>query len=72
MPFCQKRGSEIVHGVIDLLYRYGDSWHIIDYKTNAERTQLAEKYAAQLDAYQEAVREMIGVEADAAIYHIDV
>ena len=72
VPFCQKRGNEIVHGVIDLLYRTGDVWHIIDYKTNAERTQLAEKYAAQLDAYKMAVREIIGTDADASIYHIDV
>ena len=72
VPFCQKRESEIVHGVIDLLYRCGDVWQIIDYKTNAERTQLAEKYAAQLAAYTEAVREIAGVEAQAKIYHIDV
>lgn len=72
VPFCQKHGSEIVHGVIDLLYRCGDAWQIIDYKTNAERTQLAEKYAAQLAAYTEAVREIAGLETQAGIYHIDV
>jgi len=72
VPFCQKRGSGIVHGVIDLLYRTGDVWRIIDYKTNAERKQLAEKYAAQLAAYTEAVREIVGVEALAGIYHLDV
>ncbi len=72
VPFCQKRGSEIVHGVIDLLYRCGDAWQIIDYKTNAEHSQLAEKYAAQLAEYTEAVREIAGIEAQAGIYHIDV
>ena len=70
VPFCQQRGSDIVHGVIDLLYRIGDAWHIIDYKTNAERAQLAEKYAAQLAAYKDVVREIIGAKADAQIYHI--
>ena len=72
VPFCQQRGSEIVKGIIDLLYCSGSEWHIVDYKTNAERSRLAEKYAAQLAAYTEAVREIIGVEADAGIYHIDV
>ena len=72
VPFCQKRGSEIVHGVIDLLYRCGDAWQIIDYKTNAERKQLAEKYAEQLVAYTEAIREIAGAEAATGIYHIDV
>jgi len=72
VPFCQQRGSEIVNGIIDLLYRMGDAWHILDYKTNAERSRLSEKYAEQLAAYTEAVREIVGVEADAIIYHIDV
>lgn len=72
VPFCLQCGSEIVHGVIDLLYRCGDTWQIIDYKTNAERKQLAEKYAEQLVAYTEAVREIAGVEGAAGIYHIDV
>ncbi|MBQ8922548.1 MAG: UvrD-helicase domain-containing protein [Oscillospiraceae bacterium] len=72
VPFCQQRGSEIVSGVIDLLYRKDGAWHIVDYKTNAERAHLAEKYAAQLAAYREAVRAIIGAEADARIYHIDV
>lgn len=72
VPFCLHHGSEIVHGVIDLLYRCGNTWQIIDYKTNAERKQLAEKYAEQLVAYTEAIREIAGVEAVAGIYHIDV
>ncbi len=72
VPFCLRRGNEIVNGVIDLLCRSGEKWKIIDYKTNAESAGLSEKYAAQLDAYKEAVREIIGAEADAAIYHIDV
>jgi ATP-dependent helicase/nuclease subunit A len=72
VPFCQQQGSEIVNGVIDLLYRTGDVWHIIDYKTNAEQKQLAEKYAAQLSAYRDAVRAIVGAEADTGIYHIDV
>ena len=61
-----------MHGVIDLLYRCDDAWQIIDYKTNAERKQLAEKYVEQLAAYTEAVREIAGVQAAAGIYHIDV
>ncbi len=72
VPFCQQRGSEIVNGIIDLLYCSGGEWHIVDYKTNVERSKLDEKYAGQLAAYAEAVREIIGVEADAGIYHIDV
>ena len=72
VPFCRQCGDAIVHGVIDLLYRAGGAWHIIDYKTNAEKKQLAEKYAAQLDAYKEAFHVLTGETVDAGIYHIDV
>ncbi len=72
VPFCIRRGDDLVNGVIDLLYRCGDAWHIIDYKTNAERAHLAEKYAGQLAAYCEAVQTVTGCKPDAAIYHIDV
>ena len=71
VPFCLRRGSDIVNGVIDLLYCTSDTWRIIDYKTNAESVGLDEKYSAQLGAYKEAVREMIGADANADIYHID-
>lgn len=72
VPFCLRRGSDIMNGVIDLLYRNGDIWRIIDYKTNAESAGLDEKYSAQLGAYKEAVRSIIGADANADIYHIDV
>lgn len=72
VPFCQKQSDALVHGVIDLIYRKGEAWHIVDYKTNAEYHQLAEKYAAQLAAYQKAFRELTAQEADARIYHISV
>ena len=76
VPFCHKvtegDSSEIWHGVIDLLYRKNGSWHIVDYKTNAEADELDYKYKGQLDAYIRAFHAVTGEEADAFIYHIDV
>ena len=59
-------------GVIDVVYRKGDDWHIIDYKTNADADDLDEHYQEQLGAYKEAFREMTGNTADSLIYHIDI
>ena len=62
----------ITNGVIDVLYRKGSAWHIIDYKTNAETEGLAERYEPQLQAYIRAVKETTGCEADARVYHVGV
>ncbi|MBO4927813.1 MAG: UvrD-helicase domain-containing protein [Clostridiales bacterium] len=76
VPFCFSESDEnesvIWNGVIDVLYRTGTEWHIVDYKTNADGTGLDEKYEAQLKAYQKAFKATTGEEADARIYHIDI
>ena len=72
VPFCRKSGSDIWHGIMDVVYRIGDQWFILDYKTNADAHGLEEKYKDQLDAYVEAFRELTGCTAIPLIYHIDV
>lgn len=76
MPFCYTAeagaGRELWNGVMDVIYSKDGKWHIIDYKTNADGTDLDTKYAAQLSAYMAAFKLMTGEEADAFTYHIDV
>ena len=73
LPFCYSGGSgEIWHGVMDVVYREGEDWHIIDYKTNADADDLDKHYQEQLEAYIIAFREMTGNEADARTYHISL
>lgn len=72
VPFCRKSGGEIWHGIMDVVYRTGDQWFILDYKTNADAHHLDVKYQAQLAAYVEAFRELTGHTATPLIYHIDV
>ena len=72
VPFCRKSGSEIWHGIMDVVYRTGSQWFILDYKTNADGHGLDEKYREQLDAYVEAFRDLTGHTATSQIYHIDV
>ena len=63
-PYCYS------HGVMDVVYRDGDEWHIIDYKTNAEADDLDAHYREQLEAYKKAFKAMTGNNADAQTYHI--
>lgn len=76
VPFCYaergENGETVWNGVMDLVYRQSDGWHIVDYKTNADGTDLDHKYQAQLAAYVKAFKEITGEEVDAKIYHVDV
>ena len=73
-PFSYKKGNEIINGIIDLIYKDENGYHIIDYKTNKVEDvhELETKeYVNQLNDYIDALKEM-GVDADAHIYHIDI
>ena len=72
VPFCRKNGSEIWHGIMDVVYRTGEQWYILDYKTNADAHDLDVKYQEQLAAYVEAFHDLTGHTAIPLIYHIDV
>ena len=76
IPFCRKideNGKTVIwHGIMDAVYREGENWFIIDYKTNADPDDLDIKYKEQLSAYTEAFKELTGNPAKALIYHIEV
>lgn len=76
LPFCRnitENGQTVLwHGIMDVVYRTGDVWQILDYKTNADAEGLDEKYEEQLSAYCDAFLALTGNMAQAMIYHIDV
>lgn len=53
---------ETVHsGVIDLAYRIGDAWYVVDYKTDALSPEdLALKHASQVGEYAKALARLAG------------
>lgn len=72
VPFSyQNSPGSITTGIIDVLYRKGSEWFIVDYKTNAEGEGLDEEYESQLTEYRRAFREQMGSDCSARIYHID-
>ena len=63
----------IWNGVMDLVYRVGNEWHIVDYKTNAGSEDWDAHYANQLDAYKKAFKATTGIDVtDALTYHITI
>lgn len=74
VPFCYEEEGTVVNGVIDLVYRDGDKWHIIDYKTNRNDKNLSLMYEGQLADYKKAFEKINDGEIveDALIYHVDI
>ena len=72
VPFSYQEGDNIYNGSIDLMYKLNDKYYIVDYKTNLDDTDLDQKYANQLAAYQKAAKEVAHIDAIARIYHIDI
>ena len=73
IPFSFRDGeNSVTTGIIDVLYRRGEQWFVVDYKTNADEDDLDEKYLDQLNEYRKVVSRQTGKEAYARVYHINV
>jgi len=76
LPYAVQLGDRTENRYIDLLYRDGDGWGIIDFKTDpilspGYREDLIIKYSPQVRRYQRAVKQLLGVEAKASICFLD-
>ena len=56
-----------VSGIIDLLYKYGDKWFILDYKTDKDKNNL-EQYKVQIQTYIWMVKQLYGFDAVGQIF----
>jgi ATP-dependent exoDNAse (exonuclease V) beta subunit len=76
LPYTRLAGDHAETGYIDLVYRTGDFWHILDFKTDyienpERRDELIEEYKPQLIRYQQVVEGLLGVNAGARICFLD-
>ena len=69
IPFIYKTDKRILHGVIDVLFKRGDDWIVLDYKTSyVPNTHLgydviddhAQRFDLQVGAYAAAVSSQLG------------
>ena len=76
MPFSWDWDSAPVHGVMDLVYRNGGSWRVVDFKTDDVRgvpmEQAAAGYLSQLAVYREALRQATGEAPQASLAFLRV
>jgi len=52
--------GDLLEGDIDLVYRDGDEWIVVDYKTDLSLDEIPEAYARQLGWYCHAIRALFG------------
>lgn len=76
VPYARINGDRTETGYIDLLYRKGDIWHVIDFKTDSIRSvsegkELIQKYTNQLRRYAGAIRELIGQDSSLSLCFLD-
>jgi ATP-dependent exoDNAse (exonuclease V) beta subunit len=53
-------GSRILEGVCDLLFLEGETWHVVDFKTDEDRSRHSAQYERQVQWYGHAVSELTG------------
>ncbi len=76
LPYTRQVGDHAETGYIDLVYRIGESWHIVDFKTDysdssEKKENLVLRYSLQLKRYQQVVEELLDVNADVQICFLD-
>jgi ATP-dependent helicase/nuclease subunit A len=76
VSYSRMNGNRSETGYIDLLYRKGNEWFVVDFKTDAVRSEdqykkLAETYSQQLERYAGAVKQLLGQEAKTSICFLD-
>jgi ATP-dependent helicase/nuclease subunit A len=62
--------TKLLTGIIDIVYRTGESWRLLDYKTDTQGpdADLRLKYGAQIDAYENAWGRIVEAKVTAALF----
>lgn len=60
----------LVEGVVDLAFREGDTWTVVDFKTDADLTEELPVYRKQVGIYAASIREATGQEARGVLLRI--
>jgi ATP-dependent exoDNAse (exonuclease V) beta subunit len=76
VPYIRQVSSHTESGVIDLIYRVGETWQVVDFKTDtiasdSERMQLIAQYSSQMRRYASAARQLLGVQPTVRLCFLD-
>ncbi len=76
VPFTRMRGGRSETGYIDLLYRKGEEWFVVDFKTDRIQSEdlyrlLVKQYSTQLARYGEVTQQLLGRQAELSLCFLD-
>lgn len=76
VPYTRMNEGRSETGYIDLLYRKGNEWFVVDFKTDAihseeQYKELVEKYSKQLERYASAIKQLFGQEVKLSLCFLD-
>jgi ATP-dependent helicase/nuclease subunit A len=66
--------STLLHGTVDLVFREGAVWHIVDYKTDSTKDRLESLvayYRPQVEHYAKFWSKLTGAETKAGLFFVD-
>ncbi|MBN1299029.1 MAG: UvrD-helicase domain-containing protein [Actinobacteria bacterium] len=71
VPFAYNRDGQIMHGIIDLVFKENGGWVIVDYKTDDFEKDPARKlaYIKQLQIYKEYWEKITGEKVSETVLH---
>ncbi|HEX6177953.1 MAG TPA: UvrD-helicase domain-containing protein, partial [Thermoanaerobaculia bacterium] len=74
IPFALMVEGSLLHGIIDLVFREGDRWFIVDYKSDSTKDRLdalVEYYKPQVEHYARFWSELTNAPASAGLFFVD-
>jgi ATP-dependent exoDNAse (exonuclease V) beta subunit len=74
IPFALTVDNTLLHGTIDLVFREGDRWYIIDYKSDSTQGRidaLVEYYKPQVEHYARFWSQLTGAPTSAGLFFVD-
>jgi ATP-dependent helicase/nuclease subunit A len=76
IPYTYMAGGRLQNGIIDLVYRNGEEWVVLDFKTNhintaEKKTTLLARYTEQLDRYSDVLHQQMGIRVKKVLCFLD-
>ena len=74
IPFALTVDNSLLHGTIDLVFREGDRWYIIDYKSDSTANRLdalVAYYKPQVEHYAKFWSQLTGAATTAGLFFVD-
>ncbi|NLN69301.1 MAG: UvrD-helicase domain-containing protein [Chloroflexi bacterium] len=76
VPYTLQVGRKAENGIIDLVYQDDEGWKIVEFKTDTilkpgDKAELLSRYAPQVQRYRHAVKQLLGIDAQASLCFLD-